>query len=113
MNHPTLAPAVVEVPYTSLHPDTWCGLLFLIPSLLQCDTDSAVDFDSQPALLTIIRCGYVVRCRAGRCTSSAATILRKSEASGRPLRQIELCPSHAEVVIRREQRRGLTLSDWR
>ena len=84
-----------------------------VPSLVQCDTAPAMDFDSQPALLTIIRCGYVVRCRAGRCISGAATILRKSEASGRPLRQIDLCTSHAEVVILREQRRGLTVSDWR
>jgi hypothetical protein len=105
---------VAAVPYTSLfHDNDASGLLSLLPSLLQCDTDPAVDSESQPALLTIIRCGYVVRCRAGHCISSAATILRKSEASGRPLRQIELCTSHAEVVILREQRRGLTVSDWR
>jgi len=72
-----------------------------------------VDFAAEPALLTILHCRYPIRCRAERCVSGAVTILRKSEASGRPLRQIELCISHAEIVIRRERHRGLTVSDWR
>jgi len=43
-------------------------------------------------------------------------ILRKLDAAGRPLRQIELCDRHAEVVIARERIRGLEIldrRDWR
>jgi hypothetical protein len=63
--------------------------------------------------LTILRCGYQSPCRAPRCLGSATTILRKAEASGRPLRQIDLCGAHADTVVARERVRGLGITDRR
>jgi len=52
-----------------------------------------------------------------RCTASRATIvLRKIDAAGRPVRQIELCDRHPEAVIARERKRGFEIfdrRDWR
>jgi len=46
----------------------------------RCDTKPAtIDFDTRPALLTILKCGYVARCGAARCSSRGVLILRKSE----------------------------------
>ena len=42
--------------------------------------------------------------------------LRKLDAAGRPVRQIELCDHHSDVVIVRESERGLEIldrRDWR
>ena len=42
--------------------------------------------------------------------------LRKVDAAGRPVRQIELCDRHAETVIARERTHGLEIlerRDWR
>src|ERR1017187_2594695 len=42
-------------------------------------------------------------------------VLRKIDAAGRPVRQIELCDRHAEAVIARERKRGFEIfdrSDW-
>lgn len=61
------------------------------------------DFDPRPTAVQIGRCGYLSPCRAPRCAASHATIvLRKIDAAGRPVRQIELCDRHAEAVITRE-----------
>jgi len=75
------------------------------------------DFDPVPTAVQIGRCGYAAQCRAPRCAAHAATIvLRKVDAAGRPVRQIELCDRHAQVVISRERERGLEIfdrRDWR
>ena len=75
------------------------------------------DFNPVPTAVQIGRCGYVVACRAPRCTAGRATIvLRKIDAAGRPVRQIELCDRHAESVIARERKRGFEIfdrRDWR
>src|SRR5260370_1185843 len=48
------------------------------------------DFDPAPTAVQIGRCGYACPCRAPRCAESRATIvLRKIDAAGRPVRQIE------------------------
>ena len=58
------------------------------------------DFDPVPTAVQIGRCGYPAHCRAPRCPVSRATILlRKIDAAGRPVRQIELCDRHAAAVI--------------
>jgi hypothetical protein len=38
---------------------------------------------------------------------------RGSDAAGRPIRQIELCPRHLSVVVDREKARGLEIVDHR
>jgi len=74
------------------------------------------DFDPVPTAIQIGRCGYPAPCRAPRCLVRRATIvLRKIDAAGRPVRQIELCDRHAEAVIPRERKRGFEIfdrSDW-
>jgi hypothetical protein len=72
------------------------------------------DFDPAPTAVQIGRCGYVCPCRAPRCAETRATIvLRKIDAAGRPVRQIELCTRHAKVVVARERARGLEIQDRR
>jgi hypothetical protein len=72
------------------------------------------DFDPLPTAVQIGRSGYTCPCRAPRCTASRAMIvLRKIDAAGRPVRQIELCDRHAQVVIVRERARGLEIQDRR
>jgi hypothetical protein len=74
------------------------------------------DFDPVPTAVEIGRCAYACPCRAPRCAEGRATIvLRKIDAAGRPVRQIELCDRHAEAVIARERKRGFEIfdrSDW-
>jgi len=49
-------------------------------------------------------------CRAPRCARNRATVvLRKLDAAGRPVRQIELCDRHAATVIAR----GSVSAEWR
>jgi hypothetical protein len=61
--------------------------------------------------------GACASSRAPRCATGRATIvLRKLDAAGRPVRQIELCDRHAEMVIARERACGLEIldrRDWR
>ncbi len=75
------------------------------------------DFDPVPTAVQIGRCAYQCPCRAPRCARSRATIvLRKIDAAGPPVRQIELCDRHAEAVIARERKRGFEIfdrRDWR
>jgi len=75
------------------------------------------DFDPAPTAVQIGRCGYLSPCRAPRCATSYTTIvLRKIDAAGRPVRQIELCDIHAEIMIARERKRGFEIfdrRDWR
>jgi hypothetical protein len=72
------------------------------------------DFNPAATAVQIGRCGYQCPCRAPRCAVRRATIvLRKLDAAGRPVRQIELCDRHADVVIARERDRGLEIFDRR
>ena len=77
----------------------------------------APDFDPVPTAVQIGWCGYQCPCRAPRCEAIRATIiLRKIDAAGRPVRQIELGERHAQVVIVRERARGFEIfdrRDWR
>jgi hypothetical protein len=41
----------------------------------------------------------------------ATLVLRKINAAGQPVRQIELCDRHAEAVIAREHKRGFEMRD--
>jgi hypothetical protein len=67
------------------------------------------DFDPAPTEVCIHRCGYVSRCKARGCPERATLIAEKTDAMGRHVRQIELCPLHCEVVIARERVRGLEI----
>jgi hypothetical protein len=70
------------------------------------------NFDPVPTTIQIGRCGYLCPCRAPRCARNRATIvLRKIDAAGRPVRQIELCDRHAQVVIARERACGFEIFD--
>ena len=69
------------------------------------------DDDVVARWLTVLRCGYASPCRAARCRAVAVSILRKSEANGRPLRQVELCARHAAAVVGRERARGLGVTE--
>jgi hypothetical protein len=70
------------------------------------------DFNPEATAVQIGRCGYPCSCRAPRRPGARATVvLRKVDAAGRPVRQIELGNRHAEVVIAREQARGLEILD--
>ena len=72
------------------------------------------DFNPAATAVQIGRCAYLCSCRAPRCSMSRATIvLRKIDAAGRPVRQIELCDRHARVVIARERAHGLEIHDRR
>jgi hypothetical protein len=72
------------------------------------------DFDPLPTAVQIGRCGYACPRRAPRCAKRRATIvLRKIDAAGRPVRQIELCERHALIVIARERERGFETQDRR
>ena len=74
----------------------------------------APDFNPEATAIQIGRCGYLCPCRAPRCARDRATIvLRKLDAAGRPVRQIELCDRHADIVIARERTRGLEILDRR
>ena len=58
------------------------------------------DFYPAPTAVQTGRCGYLLPCRAPRCAGSRATIvLRKIDAAGRPVRQIELCDRYGEMRV--------------
>ena len=71
------------------------------------------NFDPAPTEVRIHRCGYVSQCKARGCLKRATLIVEKTDAAGRYIRQIELCPQHCDVVIERERDRGLEISDRR
>jgi hypothetical protein len=51
-----------------------------------------------------------------RGESRATIVLRKIDAAARPVRHIELCNRHAEIMIARERASGLEIldrRDWR
>ena len=71
------------------------------------------DFNPAPTAVLILRCKYVSQCRARSCLKRATLIAEKVDTAGRHVRQIELCALHCQVVIDREQARGLEISDRR
>src|ERR1019366_1584643 len=71
------------------------------------------DFNPAPTAVRIHRCGYVSPCRARHCPKRATLIAEKTDAVGRHVRQIELCPHHCDIVIERERSRGLESCDRR
>ena len=66
------------------------------------------------AEIELLRCEYAARCaRVGCRRYRATTIVRYLDNQGRPLRQLEACDQHAELVKRREELRGLRVRDLR
>jgi hypothetical protein len=66
------------------------------------------------AEIELLRCGYAARCvRAGCRQYRATTIVRYVDNQGRPLRQIEVCDEHADLIIRRKHRDGAAVRDLR
>jgi len=51
-------------------------------------------------------CGYQAPCKVRNCKTNAAIIARSVDAGGRPLRQYELCATHADQIAERERGRG-------
>jgi hypothetical protein len=51
-------------------------------------------------------CQYQAPCKVRNCRAKATTIARSVDAGGRPLRQYELCATHAEQIAERERGRG-------
>ena len=51
-------------------------------------------------------CGYQALCKVRNCQAQATTIARAVDAGGRPIRQYELCASHAAQTAERERGRG-------
>ena len=58
--------------------------------------------------VTAARCA-----RAGCRRYRATTIVRYVDNQGRPLRQLEVCDDHANLIIRRAQRAGAAVRDLR
>jgi hypothetical protein len=71
------------------------------------------DFDPAPKTIRIHRCGYVSKCKKRNCRERATLIAEKVDSADRHVRQIELCARHGEIVIERERKRGLEISDPR
>jgi hypothetical protein len=71
------------------------------------------DFDPAPTTVRIHRCGYVSKCKARGCLKRATLIAQKTHAAGRHIRKIKLCAQHCEIVIERERKRRLEISDRR
>ena len=69
------------------------------------------DFDPEPTTVRIHRCGYVSKCKARGCLKRATLIAQKVDGASRHVRQIELCSRHCEIVVERERKRGLEISD--
>jgi hypothetical protein len=72
-----------------------------------------MDFSDTAVFLTVLHCGYAAPCRVHRCAQRATTILRKADAGGRFLRQVETCDAHTEQVLARERGHGLQVTDRR
>ncbi len=71
------------------------------------------DFDPEPTEVRIHPCRYVSNCKARGCQERATLIAEKVDGAGRHVRQIELCQRHCGIVIERERKRGLEISDRR
>jgi hypothetical protein len=76
--------------------------------MLEPDFDPAPDGRSNRAM-------RVIRARVGcrGATRRATIVLRKVDVASRPVRQIELCDRHAQLVIARERARGFEIQDRR
>jgi hypothetical protein len=51
-------------------------------------------------------CGYQAPCQVRNCQLKATTIARSVDASGRPMKQYELCQAHTDQVTARELAKG-------
>ncbi len=51
-------------------------------------------------------CGYDAPCKVRNCKLKATTIARSVDGGGRPMRQYELCATHAEQITERERAKG-------
>ena len=71
------------------------------------------DFNPAPLAVRIHRIRYVSRCKVRRCTARATTVAEKVDGAGRHVPQVELCDHRCEVVIERERKRGLEISNRR
>jgi len=71
------------------------------------------DFNPAAVAVRIHRIRYVSRCKVRRCTERATTVAEMVDGAGRHVRQIELCARHCEIVIERERKCGLEISDRR
>ena len=69
------------------------------------------NFDPALTTVRIYRCGSVSPCGARHCARRATLIAEKVDTAGRHLRQIELCERHCQIVVEREQARGLEICD--
>jgi hypothetical protein len=67
---------------------------------------------SRPLFKSILRLHLPMQ-RSPAPQTGATIVLRKIDAAGRPVRQIELCDRHAQAVIVRERARGLEVHDRR
>ena len=62
----------------------------------------------------LLRCDYAARrSRAGCRQYRATTIVRYVDNQVRPLRQLEICDAHADLIVRRGQRGGVHVRDLR
>jgi hypothetical protein len=50
-----------------------------------------------PKAIELWPCGYDAPCKVKSCKARATTIARAVDAGGRPIRQYELCATHATV----------------
>jgi hypothetical protein len=62
--------------------------------------------DEQPAAIEFRRCLYPALCTVRACRAQTTIIARSVDAGGRPMKQYELCGSHAEQVAVRERAKG-------
>ena len=71
------------------------------------------DFDPAPTEVSIHRCRYISKCKKPNYRERATLIAQKVDGMGRHVRQVELCARHCQIVIERERKRGLEISDRR
>ena len=71
------------------------------------------DFNSEPVVVRVHRCGYISKCKARSCLKRATFVAEKVDSAGRHKGQIELCDRHCDFVINRERSHGLEISDRR
>jgi hypothetical protein len=62
--------------------------------------------DDEPATIELRPCLYSALCSARNCRAKATMIARAVDAGGRPMKQYELCASHADQIAARERAKG-------
>jgi|HubBroStandDraft_1064217.scaffolds.fasta_scaffold3581822_1 hypothetical protein len=53
------------------------------------------------AEIQIIACRYSAQCTVHGCRARANVLARYTDGQGRPLKQLEGCDDHADLIIRR------------